>query len=133
MKFFDRMFTVFLLRQKPDSTIANPRFMKKTSMAVTKVQMVSAITLASEACAVGAGVSGGAIVVAEDSGVAGAPSGSSAQTGIETVKRTATSNPKTTKGLILLIFSSKLDLQMKTGPQYKNKKAPADHATGAFA
>jgi hypothetical protein len=35
--------------------------------------------------------------------------------------------------LLMLIFSSKLDFQMKTSLQDKNKKAPADHATGALA
>jgi len=35
MKFFERMFTVFFARQKPDSTSANARFMKSTSAAVT--------------------------------------------------------------------------------------------------
>ena len=42
MKFFERMLTVFLLRQKPDSTSAKPRFMKNTSAAVINTQTVSA-------------------------------------------------------------------------------------------
>jgi hypothetical protein len=41
MKFFDRMLTVFLARQNPDSTRANPRFMKNTSDAVKSTQIVS--------------------------------------------------------------------------------------------
>src|SRR3989338_2136091 len=45
MKFFDRMFVEFLTRQKPLSTHAKPRFMKKTSIAVTNTQIVSSATL----------------------------------------------------------------------------------------
>ncbi len=44
MKFLDRMLTVFFARQKPDSTVANPKFMKNTSIAVTSTQTVSAPT-----------------------------------------------------------------------------------------
>ncbi len=35
MKFFERMLTVFFDRQNPDSTSANPRFMKNTRDAVS--------------------------------------------------------------------------------------------------
>ena len=41
MKFFARMFTAFLARHRPDSTMANPRFMKNTRNAVTKTHTVS--------------------------------------------------------------------------------------------
>ena len=41
MKFFDRMLTVFLARQNPDSTSAKPRFMKNTRDAVISTQIVS--------------------------------------------------------------------------------------------
>src|SRR4051812_33043456 len=47
MKFFDRIFTQFFARHIPDSTVANPRFMKNTSMPVTRTHTVSAITLSS--------------------------------------------------------------------------------------
>jgi hypothetical protein len=42
--FFDKIFTAFFDRQRPDSTVANPRFMKKTRAAVIRTQTVSAIT-----------------------------------------------------------------------------------------
>jgi len=41
MKFLASTVTVFLARQNPDSTIANPRPVKKTRNAVTSVQIVS--------------------------------------------------------------------------------------------
>src|SRR5512145_191117 len=41
MKFFDSMFTQFFARAKPDSTIANPRFIKKTNIAVINTHRVS--------------------------------------------------------------------------------------------
>ena len=40
-KFLNRMLTVFLARQKPDSTSANPRFMKNTRNAAIITQIVS--------------------------------------------------------------------------------------------
>jgi hypothetical protein len=40
-KFLKRMFTVFFARQKPDSTRAKPRFMKKTRNAAIITQRVS--------------------------------------------------------------------------------------------
>jgi hypothetical protein len=46
-KFFERILTQFLARHMPDSTQANPRFMKNTSMPVIKTQSVSAITFSS--------------------------------------------------------------------------------------
>ena len=49
MKFFDRMLTVFFDRQNPDSTSANPRFMKKTRDAVSSTQMVSSAMVSSSA------------------------------------------------------------------------------------
>ena len=49
MKFFERMLTVFLDRQKPDSTSAKPRFMKNTSEAVSTTQIVSRATVSSSA------------------------------------------------------------------------------------
>ena len=56
MKFFERMLTVFLARQNPDSTSAKPRFMKNTRDAVSTTQMVSSATVSSSAvfaCAFG--------------------------------------------------------------------------------
>jgi hypothetical protein len=47
IRFFIMMFDVFFARVKPPSTIAKPACMKKTSMAVTSVQIVSAQYLAS--------------------------------------------------------------------------------------
>ena len=47
MKFFERMLTVFLARQNPDSTSAKPRFMKNTSAAVRTTQTVSRATVSS--------------------------------------------------------------------------------------
>jgi hypothetical protein len=44
MKFFDKMFTLFLARAKPLSTLAKPRFMKNTSIPVTRTQIVSRMT-----------------------------------------------------------------------------------------
>ena len=41
MKFFARMLTVFFALHRPDSTMAKPRFMKKTRNAVTSTQRVS--------------------------------------------------------------------------------------------
>src|SRR5438477_3491113 len=77
MKFFDRMLTAFFTRHMPDSTVANPRFMKKTSMPVTSTQTVSAITLSSAfvgaAGAAGAGSAG--LVSPEDGSADFAPSG----------------------------------------------------------
>jgi hypothetical protein len=52
MKFLARMVTTFLARQKPDSTLANPRFMKNTRKAVTSTHTVSMATLASPTLAV---------------------------------------------------------------------------------
>ena len=49
MKFFERMLTVFLDRHIPDSTSAKPRFMKKTSAAVSSTQTVSRATVSSSA------------------------------------------------------------------------------------
>jgi hypothetical protein len=49
MKFLDRMLTVFLARQNPDSTSAKPRFMKKTSDAVNTTQIVSSAIVSSSA------------------------------------------------------------------------------------
>ena len=49
MKFFDKMLTVFLLLQNPDSTNAKPRFMKKTREAVSTTQMVSNAIVSSSA------------------------------------------------------------------------------------
>src|SRR5687768_17313818 len=49
MKFFDRMLTVFFARQNPDSTSANPRFMKNTKAAVSTTQIVSKATVSSSA------------------------------------------------------------------------------------
>src|SRR3990172_8718432 len=50
-KFFARIVTVFLARQKPDSTAAKPRFMKKTRNAAASTHTVSMATLASAAFA----------------------------------------------------------------------------------
>ena len=47
MTFFDKMLTAFFERQRPDSTMANPAFIKKTKAAVIRTQTVSAITLKS--------------------------------------------------------------------------------------
>jgi hypothetical protein len=47
MKFFERILTVFLARQNPDSTSAKPRFMKNTRAAVSKTQTVSIPTFRS--------------------------------------------------------------------------------------
>src|SRR5688572_8538530 len=44
-KFFDRMLTAFLTRQKPDSTSANPAFIQNTRNAAISVHTVSAATL----------------------------------------------------------------------------------------
>ena len=41
IKFFARIFTVFFARQRPDSTIANPRFIKNTRNAASRTQTVS--------------------------------------------------------------------------------------------
>src|SRR5687768_11305698 len=41
MKFLERMFTQFLAWHMPDSTKANPRFMKNTNIAVTNTHVVS--------------------------------------------------------------------------------------------
>ena len=41
MKFLERMLTVFLDRAKPASTLAKPRFMKKTSIAARNTHKVS--------------------------------------------------------------------------------------------
>ena len=49
MKFFERMLTVFLVRQNPDSTSAKPRFMKNTSDAVNTTQIVSSAIVSSSA------------------------------------------------------------------------------------
>ena len=56
MKFFERMLTVFLARQNPDSTSANPRFMKNTSDAVIKTHTVSMPTFNSAGVWANAGV-----------------------------------------------------------------------------
>jgi hypothetical protein len=45
MKFFDSMFTQFFARANPLSTIAKPRFMKKTNIAARSTQIVSMIIL----------------------------------------------------------------------------------------
>src|SRR5688572_31373003 len=61
MKFFERILTQFLARHIPDSTQANPRFMKNTRNPVIITQTVSAITLRSAGvgpAAAGAGVTG---------------------------------------------------------------------------
>src|SRR3972149_5777972 len=50
-KFFARIVTVFLARQKPDSTEAKPRFMKNTRNAVASTHTVSTATLRSVAFA----------------------------------------------------------------------------------
>ncbi len=50
MKFLARMFTQFLARASPDSTIANPRFMKKTSMPAISTQTVSRAILVLAIC-----------------------------------------------------------------------------------
>ena len=47
IKFLDNILTQFLTLAKPDSTIAKPKFMKKTNIAVTNTQIVSSITLVS--------------------------------------------------------------------------------------
>ena len=44
MKFFARMLTAFLARHNPDSTMAKPRFMKKTRNAVNSTHAVSTPT-----------------------------------------------------------------------------------------
>ncbi len=49
MKFLDRMLTVFLDRQNPDSTSAKPRFMKNTRVAVISTHTVSSATVSSSA------------------------------------------------------------------------------------
>src|SRR5262245_2009814 len=73
MKFFDRIFTAFFARQKPDSTHAKPRFIKNTSMAVTSTHTVSAHSLASVRSAAigsaGALAAGSAGAVASAAGV----------------------------------------------------------------
>ena len=56
MKFFDRMLTVFLARQNPDSTSAKPRFMKNTRDAVNNTQIVSIPTFRSAGVCASAGV-----------------------------------------------------------------------------
>ncbi len=56
MKFFDRMLTVFLARQNPDSTSAKPRFMKNTSDAVISTHIVSIPTFSSAGVCAMAGV-----------------------------------------------------------------------------
>ena len=47
MKFLPRMFTVFLERQKPDSTSANPAFIQNTRNPATITHNVSTITFTS--------------------------------------------------------------------------------------
>ena len=54
MKFLERMLTVFLARQKPDSTSAKPRFMKNTSDAVISTQTVSRAMVSSSGVLVAA-------------------------------------------------------------------------------
>ena len=67
MKFFARMLTVFLARHKPDSTMANPRFMKNTRNAVNSTQTVSTPTCrelfrsSSAFCVTGAAGAGAAV------------------------------------------------------------------------
>ena len=56
MKFFARMFTQFFARARPDSTIAKPRFMKKTSMPAIKTQTVSSAILLLASCSAMAAV-----------------------------------------------------------------------------
>jgi hypothetical protein len=46
-KFLEMMLTVFLARAKPDSTSANPRFMKNTSIAASNTHTVSMTTFMS--------------------------------------------------------------------------------------
>src|SRR6187549_1264376 len=47
MKFFARMLTAFLRRQKPDSSRAKPAFIQNTRNAVISTQAVSAMILSS--------------------------------------------------------------------------------------
>ena len=44
IKFFARMFTAFFARHNPDSTMAKPRFIKKTRNAVKSTHAVSTPT-----------------------------------------------------------------------------------------
>jgi len=44
MKFLERMFTAFLTRANPLSTMAKPRFMKNTSTPAKTTQMLSRMT-----------------------------------------------------------------------------------------
>src|SRR3989337_3886708 len=52
--FLEIIFTAFFERHNPDSTMANPRFIKNTRKAVTRTQTVSAANLASHDGAAGA-------------------------------------------------------------------------------
>src|SRR5688572_32516696 len=56
MKFFDKMLTVFFARQNPDSTSANPRFMKNTRDAVINTHIVSMPIFRSAGVCANAGV-----------------------------------------------------------------------------
>ncbi len=68
MKFFARMLTAFLARHNPDSTMAKPRFMKKTRNAVNSTHAVSTPTCmelfrsSSAFCVIGAEGAGAATV-----------------------------------------------------------------------
>jgi hypothetical protein len=66
MKFLARMFTVFLALHSPDSTMANPRFIKNTRNAVNRTHTVSIPTAmllfksSSACCVTAAGVTSAA-------------------------------------------------------------------------
>ncbi len=76
------MVTAFFARQRPDSTVANPRFMKNTSMPAINVHIVSIATLAPPICSNNpwvncAGAAPGSSFFASAAGAAGDAAGAS--------------------------------------------------------
>ena len=67
IRFFIMMFEAFLARVRPDSTIAKPACMKKTSTAVSTTHKVSAMT-GSKGAGAGAGSSARALDATSVSG-----------------------------------------------------------------